>query len=871
MGWIWVCEKGKRVSVRAQAQPPAQLSTRLHRRDTEAAQRKRQRWDATTADLGSGRVIWTESNVVLAWEWYHLADPDCNGATLSQECMQGILRPWAVVLIDLQWYAITWFKCVPTSAACKKNVAYEAHGTANAVEGTKPIEEKLARARLAAAQVHIHPRAAHNRIGLGRDSDTRAEGKGKRAMGNGHAQICGTCTYKCKKYVNGPNANAKGNASRGCKSKRRTRAMMRRTQGKRRRGAGASTGSAARDDAHPGSETAYAARGALRRGRPYASCAGQSRARRRRMRRFHDDVRGGSVRASRGSQCEHASAIPPSRHQRILSDAPPPRLPRRGTPPPHGTRGGGRKDGTRAKEDDAPCTPDIHLRHDVIPLLDRLRVAGVCRYRRGITARRHSALREASRRCSERTRTMPLMPPRHPHIKVSALPIRGACGEVEQPEAREGTVVRPADVPAVGLAASDKLGFGGRKKKEEGIKTHTTPPSYPPTPSPPIQSNSSSPPQKKKTEERTSPGTTTSTKHVAPARPRSILAHPRAGVRIDPGAVGGLGHAEHGEEVSGELGGGGGEEDYKRGKGGGCEPTARGAKKAAVEGGARAKGVASVRVRFRFCPSPLLLPLPPVPPCELGLAFCDGGEELSEVECEGGGGALTYASVSEAEIEAAGIGARNKGNASNTTRGSSRPLMRTRYKRKRGKRREEGGAGRGSLRRVSLPLAVSSWGKSFGRAGEAVEAAWRGARCLESVARARGSEGEGLRGVERGEGCVRVGGGRGRGGGRGVHVGGGVGGGKGRRRAVVVLREALGYGQAHRRPEEDGERDEREGACGDEEEGAWAAEERAAAAVGWGCGAGFGVAEWVSVEEGAGGGVGSPSGSIITAANHLHH
>ncbi|KAJ6531489.1 hypothetical protein DFH09DRAFT_1284840 [Mycena vulgaris] len=127
---------------------------------------------------------------------------------------------------------------------------------------------------------------------------------------------------------------------------------------------------------------------------------------------------------------------------------------------------------------------------------------------------------------------------------------------------------------------------------------------------------------------------------------------------------------------------------------------------------------------------------------------------------------------------------------------------------------------------------------SAGEGVEGVEAARRGARCLESVARARGSEREGLRGVERGEGCVRVGGGRGRGGGRGVHVGGGVGGGKGRRRAVVVLREATGHGQPHRRPEYDGERDEGEGACGDEEEGAWAAEEGAAAVVGWGWGAG---------------------------------
>ncbi|KAJ6551022.1 hypothetical protein DFH09DRAFT_1499645 [Mycena vulgaris] len=104
--------------------------------------------------------------------------------------------------------------------------------------------------------------------------------------------------------------------------------------------------------------------------------------------------------------------------------------------------------------------------------------------------------------------------------------------------------------------------------------------------------------------------------------------------------------------------------------------------------------------------------------------------------------------------------------------------------------------------------------------------------------RARGGEGGGLSGVERGEGCVRVFGvhvGGGRGGGRGVHVVVVVvvvgGRGRRRRRAVVVVRKTLRHGQAHRRPEDEGERDEGEGACGDEEEGARAAEER-------GCGSG---------------------------------
>ncbi|KAJ6470542.1 hypothetical protein DFH09DRAFT_1110875 [Mycena vulgaris] len=113
------------------------------------------------------------------------------------------------------------------------------------------------------------------RLALGRDSDMRTEGKGKR----------------CKKYVvDGPDANAKGNASRGCKRKRKDKSNDAQEAGKEA----------------PRSESAQE--------------------RKRRMRRCPDDVRGGSVRALRGSQCEHATAIPPSRPlRRATAPSAPPR------------------------------------------------------------------------------------------------------------------------------------------------------------------------------------------------------------------------------------------------------------------------------------------------------------------------------------------------------------------------------------------------------------------------------------------------------------------------------------------------------------------------------------------------------------------
>ncbi|KAJ6531465.1 hypothetical protein DFH09DRAFT_1409210 [Mycena vulgaris] len=194
-----------------------------------------------------------------------------------------------------------------------------------------------------------------------------------------------------------------------------------------------------------------------------------------------------------------------------------------------------------------------------------------------------------------------------------------------------------------------------------------------------------------------------------------------------------------------------------------------------------------------------------------------------------------------------------------------------------GARREKEGNEAGKTTHRVLPIAIPAGPALIAPGGAA--SSWT-VRAVVDAGEDGTGEGDlclggGLGGVERGEGCVRV-------------VGVCVGGGRGRprrRRAAVVLREAIGHGQPHRRPEDDSERDEREGACGDEEEGAWAEEKRAAVVLLVG-----GDEEWpmvlgrsvrameVSMGRGRAGGVGVGGGRcwrrrgipirIIAAADH---